>query len=268
MPIITKITVQKKNKDRYNIFLDDGNGGEKYAFSVDEDVFIKHQLKKGLELEDFSILDINYQDDIRKAYNMGIQFLARRMRSENEVRKHLLSKDMEEPIIREAIHRLYNYSFLNDEEFAIAFVRTQKNTTDKGSGQIKNELREKGISDRLITAALKEYPWGEELDTAIRVCGKYINKYKRESSRIVEQKLEQVLQRKGFSFDIIREAIAESDTVKAGEEEQDALRHHAEKLERKYINLPHFEYRQKMKQSLFRKGFSFDLIDQYLQDEQ
>ena len=52
MPIITKITTQKKNKERYNIFMDEGKG-EQYAFSVDEAVLIKYQLKKGMELMTF-----------------------------------------------------------------------------------------------------------------------------------------------------------------------------------------------------------------------
>jgi regulatory protein len=41
MAVITKITVQKKQPDRYNIFTDDGNG-ERYALSVDEAVLIKY----------------------------------------------------------------------------------------------------------------------------------------------------------------------------------------------------------------------------------
>ncbi|MGV3466194.1 MAG: recombination regulator RecX, partial [Heyndrickxia sp.] len=45
MPIITKITVQKNLSDRYNIYLD-----EEYAFSVDEDVLTRFQLRKGKEL--------------------------------------------------------------------------------------------------------------------------------------------------------------------------------------------------------------------------
>ncbi len=44
MPNITKITTQKKRKDRYNIFVD-----EKYAFSVDEEVLLKFHLKKGMD---------------------------------------------------------------------------------------------------------------------------------------------------------------------------------------------------------------------------
>lgn len=42
MPFITKISTQKKNTERFNIFLD-----EKYAFSVDADVLVRFDLKKG-----------------------------------------------------------------------------------------------------------------------------------------------------------------------------------------------------------------------------
>ena len=54
MAVITKITTQQKNQDRFNIFMDYGKG-EEYAFSVDSDVLIHFQLKKGMELDDFSI---------------------------------------------------------------------------------------------------------------------------------------------------------------------------------------------------------------------
>jgi regulatory protein len=42
MPYITKISAQKNNEERVNIFLD-----EKYAFSVDLDVLVKFDLRKG-----------------------------------------------------------------------------------------------------------------------------------------------------------------------------------------------------------------------------
>ncbi|WP_026581733.1 recombination regulator RecX [Bacillus sp. J33] len=266
MPIITKITVQKKNKDRYNIYMDFGKG-EEYAFSVDEDVLIKHQLKKGLALDEFALSEIGYHDDIRKAYNTAIQYLSRRMRSETEVRKHLAEKEIDEPVIQEVIHKLYEYQFLHDEEFARAFVRTQMNTSDKGSGLIRSELKEKGISPHLIDKAIEEYPREAELDTAIKLCEKQAQKLTRESSKILKQKLEQMLLRKGFNFEIIQEAISQTEIEKEEDEELAALKFQAEKAKRKYAKLPDFEYKQKMKQNLFRKGFSFDLIEQYLKDD-
>src|SRR4051812_12758228 len=141
MATITKITTQQKNQDRFNIFMDYGKGkGEEFAFSVDSDVLIKFQLKKGMELDDFSFMEIQYQDDIRKAYNKAIHYLSRRMRSEKEIRDYLFSKEIEEPVINEIIHKLSALKYINDEEFALAYVRTQANTTDKGPTIIKMEL--------------------------------------------------------------------------------------------------------------------------------
>ncbi|MEW9111089.1 recombination regulator RecX [Cytobacillus gottheilii] len=267
MPVITKISIQKKNKDRYNIFTDDGSG-EAYSFSVDEDVLIKHGLKKGMELDEFLLSEIGYHDDIRKSYNDAIGYLSRRMRSEYEVRTFLKGKEVDEAIIQETIHKLYDYSFLNDEEFALAFVRTQMNTTDKGRGLIRMELKEKGISDELIEKALEQFSYEHELETAIKLCEKNLRKNTKESTRIAKQKLEQVLSRKGFYSDIIKEAISASAPEKEEDEELAALRHQAEKASRKYRALPEFEYRQKMKQALARKGFSFDLIDKVLREEE
>lgn len=61
MPFITKISTQKKNTERFNIFLDD-----KYAFSVDADVLVKFELKKGKELDDLDIIEIQYGDEVKK----------------------------------------------------------------------------------------------------------------------------------------------------------------------------------------------------------
>ncbi|WP_066298876.1 recombination regulator RecX [Bacillus sp. FJAT-29937] len=261
MPTITKISVQEKNKDRYNIFLDD-----KYAFSVDEDVIIKHSLKKGMELDAFSLSEIAYQDDIRKAYNRAIQYLSKRMRSEKEVRQYLAEKDVDEMIIREVIHKLYEYRFLDDKEFAIAFVRTAMNTTDKGSRIIRGELREKGISEDLIDLAMKEYSFEEEFEAALKLSEKFVQKNSRDSFRVMKRKLEQMLYRKGYSMEMIQAAIAETDMDKGEDLEMAALRSHAEKAHRKFSTLSDFEYEQKMKQTLYRKGFSIELIEQMIEE--
>ncbi|QED46947.1 recombination regulator RecX [Cytobacillus dafuensis] len=262
MPIITKISVQQKKNDRYNIFLD-----EKYAFSVDEDVLIKHQLKKGMEVDEFSLSEIAYQDDIRKAYNTSIQYLSRRMRSEKEVRQYLKEKEVDEIIVQEVVHKLYEYRFLDDKEFAIAYVRTLMNTTDKGSGLIRGELREKGISEQLINAALRELPYEKEFEAAMKLSYKFVQKNKTDSSRIMKQKLEQMLMRKGYSHELIQAVVAESEIDKAEDVEMDALRKHAEKTHRKYSNLINsYEYEQKMKQALYRKGFSIDLIEKIIHE--
>lgn len=265
MAIITKITVQKKNTERYNIFLDHGKG-EEYAFSVDEDVLIKFNLKKGLELDDFALMEINYHDDIRKAYNLAIHFLSRKMRSEQEVRKYLAEKEVEAPVIQEVIYKLDEYQFLNDEEYALAFVRTQMNTTDKGIEVIRRELKEKGIAPALMEQALKEYPFERQVEKATELWTKVLKKGSHESERMAKQKAEQHLIRKGYPFEVITVAAEAHDELKDVDEEMNALRFQGEKAHRKYAQYDGYEYEQKMKQALYRKGFSLDMIAQFLEE--
>ncbi len=263
MAIITKITTQQKNHDRFNVFMDYGKG-EEFAFSVDSDVLIKFQLKKGMELDDFSFLEIQYQDDIRKAYNLAVNFLARRMRSEKEIRDYLVKKEVEEPVINEVLHKLTAQKYINDMEFALAFVRTQANTTDKGPDLIMLELKEKGIAEGLRLQALEEFPREQQLDKAVKLSGKFFEKNSKDSLKIQKQKLEQLLLRKGYPFEIIQIAVQETGGSSETDEEMEAIRYQGEKAVRKFSNLSEFEFRQKMKQTLYRKGFSLDVIEKYL----
>ncbi|RSD24041.1 recombination regulator RecX [Mesobacillus subterraneus] len=267
MPVITKISVQKHNKNRYSVFTDSGRG-EEYAFSVDEDVLIKYSLKKGMELDDLSVTEMLFQDDIRKAYNTAINYLAHRMRSEAEVWEYLKKKEIAEPVIKEAVHKLYEFKFLNDEEFARAFVRTKLNTTDKGAGVIQLELKEKGIAPNLISSVIEEVSSDDQLEKAIKLTEKYAQKNKKDSSRILKQKIEQMLQRKGYSFSIIRAAIDETQIEKEEDDEMDALRLQGEKLHHKYSKLPVHEYRQKLKMALYRKGFPMEMIDEFISEKE
>ncbi|MGE8207597.1 recombination regulator RecX [Heyndrickxia sp. NPDC080065] len=261
MPIITKISVQKNNAERYNVFLD-GN----YAFSVDEEVLARFQLQKGKELSDLEISEIDYQDDIRKGVNTAIQYLSYRMRSEKEVSDYLKQKDINEMVIQEVIHKLYSLKYLNDLEFAIAFVRTQMNTTKKGPGIIKIELRDKGISENNIETALQEFTNEQQQSHAIDLVEKTVRQNQKLSEKILKQKIEQTLLRKGYFIETIQLAMDEIDFTKDESEEWDAIVEQGTKAKRKYQKYDGYEYKQKMKQALYRKGFSIDLIERFLNE--
>jgi regulatory protein len=259
MVIITKISTQKKQTGRFNIYISDGSE-EKYAFSVDEDVLIKYQLKKGMELDEFTQMEVLYQDTVRKALGTAIQYLAFRMRSEKEVRDYLQQKEIEPPVVQEVLHRLYNLNYLNDEQFALAFIRTQINTSDKGPNLVKQELKEKGISDPILETVMKEFTYEIQLTKVHLLCQKSLKKKRNDSQYIFEQKLKQTLSRKGYSFSIIDEGMKElKEKSPTGDIELDAMLKQGEKAVKK-----HGKDFQKIKQFLYRKGFSIEQIDEYL----
>ena len=266
LAIITKITAQIKRKDRYNIFLDEGKG-EKYAFSVDEEVLLRFDLKKGKELDEFDLADIQTHDEIQKAFTQALNYLSHRMRSESEIRQYLKKKEVEDPVIQEAVHKLYHDKYLDDLEFARAFVQTAINGGSKGPVIVQQELREKGVEARLIEQALEEYTFDMQAENAAKIAAKTIKKEKNISERALKQKLDQVLARKGFSRDAITAALDETVIEKDTEEEWDSLVFQAEKIKRRYRGLEPFEYQHKMKQALFRKGFSIEIIDRFLEED-
>ena len=77
---ITKLEIQKKNKNRCSVFLDD-----EYAFGIDQELIYQYDLKKGRLLSDTDIEQILYQEEKKKAKNRALNFLAYRDRSEKEI---------------------------------------------------------------------------------------------------------------------------------------------------------------------------------------
>ncbi|MCD0887169.1 recombination regulator RecX, partial [Staphylococcus aureus] len=79
MPKITKIEVQKKNKERFNLFLD-----EQFEMGIDIDTLVKFNLKKGQQLEAADMAEIQKYDHYRIGLNKAIQYLSYKKRTEKE----------------------------------------------------------------------------------------------------------------------------------------------------------------------------------------
>lgn len=173
MPYITKISAQKNNTERVNIFLD-----EKYAFSVDLDVLVQHDLKKGKELDEADIIDIQFGDAVKKGFQQAVDYLSYRMRSVKEVTDYLTKKEIPTPAISEIIHKLKHYKYVNDLEFAEAYVSTHRKTNSKGPSVLKKELKLKGIEDDHIEQALSQYPDDLQLEEAVKQVQKLVRKEK------------------------------------------------------------------------------------------
>ncbi|MDA7026636.1 recombination regulator RecX [Bacillus sp. CLL-7-23] len=260
MPYITKITTQKNNEKRVNIFLD-----EKYAFSVDLDVLVKFNLKKGNQLDELDIIEIQYGDEIKKGFNKALDYLSYRKRSTKEVRDHLKKKGCSDASITEIIHMLRDYKYIDDHEFAVAYVNTYRKT--KGPDVLQRELQLKGIDQELIEEALNSFTFEEQVKAAVKHVEKWLKKEKKVSAKATKQAIEQQLIRKGFSFDVIAQAELESDYEHDENAEWEALKKQADKAMQRYHYNGSYETKMKVKQFLFRKGFSPDMIEQYLNEE-
>ena len=94
MPKITKIEVQRKNKERFNLYLD----GE-FEMGIDINTLAHFNLKKNQEVSPAEMADIQSYEQYRQGINSAINYISYRKRSEREVVKHLSDQEISEPVI-------------------------------------------------------------------------------------------------------------------------------------------------------------------------
>lgn len=261
MPTITRLTAQKKGK-RYNIYIDD-----QYAFSVDEDILVKFNLRKGLELDSDMIKQITAEDDLQKLYHRVLHFLSYRMRTEREIYDYLTKYDALPEQVTKIMERLKKERLVDDEEFAKLFVQSRLRTSLKGPKLIQQELRDRGIADSYTQEALKLYDVQTQFEKAQTLLVKKGRKSDKRSYLKQLESLKMTLKRYGFSDDVIHHVISESKPQIDDEVEWQALCDQGEKYFRKYAKKhTGYELQMKVKSALYRQGFMVSLIDQFIEE--
>ncbi|WP_425401988.1 recombination regulator RecX [Gracilibacillus lacisalsi] len=266
LPEIAKITTQKKSKHRYNIFLKE-NEQEYYGFSVNEDILIEYYLRKGLFLTPEMIEQIQEKDESYKAYTLSVKYLSYRMRSEQELIDYLQRKEVDDTYIGEVISRLKQEGLVDDVAFSEALVRTKMQTSTKGPLMIKKELVEKGIQAPNIEQALSLYTFEKQFQKVEKWAKKKLQASSKKSRQQQIDSIKQSLLQKGFSFDVITEVLNNIELERDDDEEYEAVVFQGEKLVTKYQKKDSgYGLKQKVKAALYRKGFTADLIDRFIDE--
>jgi len=201
--LITKIESQKKRKNRYNIYID-----HEFKFGLDESVVLKFVLKEGDEIDQDLIDKIEKEEVASKAYNIALRFLKTRERSEKEIRDKLKEKNFSDRIIDLVLEKLKRLDFVDDRRFAEMFVKDRIKLKPKGKRVLKQELGQKGISDKIIEEVLGEnLDEGKEIELAKRVFEKNIKRYSNLPPEQQKQKIIKYLLRKGFGWSVIEKFL-------------------------------------------------------------
>lgn len=262
MRVITKISTQKRNKARFNIFIND-----QYAFSVSEDVLVKYNLHKGMELVDDKVVQLLEADSLQKSYILAIHYLSYRMRSVKEVYDYLIKKEVSEHDAEKVVVKLLNEKLLDDATFARAFITDQMNQTTKGPALIKRDLLRKGVNEQIATEMLTMFTFDIQYEKALRWAERRIRRTSKDSYRKRIEKLRHGLMNRGFFHDVIQEVImAVEDDIIDGTEWA-VLQTQANKLynrfSKRYSNR---ELINRVKSGLYNRGFPRELIDRYINE--
>ena len=163
-------------------------------------------------------------DDFDRYYRKAINFLSYRARSIKEVQENLEktlqkrklpveSTEDHKKIILEVIDKLIIQKFLDDTQFALWWIEQRARNKPKSKMVLRMELKQKGVSQEIITAALSN----EELEAVIddlsqarKLVEKKIERYKDLPRNDIYKKLGGYLGRRGFSWEVIKRSIDEN----------------------------------------------------------
>jgi regulatory protein len=194
---ITALIAQKRNKDRVNVHLD----GE-FAFGLAAIEAIK--LHKGQVLSDEEIARLKALDEVERSQERALNLLSYRPRSAEEIRRRLQSAGFSEHAVEVAIERLTRSGLLDDLAFAHYWVDNRGRFKPRGEHALRHELRQKGLSDAVITEALDGL---DEEELAYRAGRKRLQRLRNLDEPTRRKRLGDFLRRRGFSYDVIRDVI-------------------------------------------------------------
>jgi len=148
-------------------------------------------------------------DEIKKlfdrAYTKSLNFLSFRARSEKEIRDYLLNKEFDITIIEQVINLLLEQKFLNDREFAESWIEQRQNQKAKSKSFIRQELRQKGIDEEIISETLEKSHG--DYNTARQYFEKRKKRFENLTGEEYFQKAASFLQRRGFSWDVVKKVL-------------------------------------------------------------
>lgn len=199
-----KITAKSGRKDKIHIYID----GE-YLLTVDEIFWFSCGLVSGDEINKEELTAFEEAAGSRRAFNSALNSLDYRDHSEKEIRAKLLRKH-DADYVDEAVEKLIELDLVNDERYAENYARELFERKKFGKMRIKSELRAKGISADIANAAVEKLFEEEEPDNVQRIVD-IIGKryYNRMNDEVGRKKVFSALQRMGYSFSDIREAMSE-----------------------------------------------------------
>ncbi|WP_176222071.1 recombination regulator RecX [Tuberibacillus sp. Marseille-P3662] len=263
--LVTKIAVNEKNKSHYHVHVM-SEEGEETIFDIHEDVLVSQALRKDLELTATDMEQLKERAELNQIYQLAIHYLSYRMRTIKELGDHLSKKGYDHERVGQVVERLKQEKLLDDAAFAAAFVRSRKNLSNKGPNIILQELRQKGVQRQTAETALSEYPFQDQFDNALKAAQKKWSQQTRKSATERKQQVQAFLLQKGFTHQVIPAVVDEISTLDDGQE-REAIQYQGEKALRKYqAKFEGHDLRQKVMQFLYRKGFTRDLIEQFLQE--
>lgn len=199
---IIEIKQCARNKERVNLYTEDG-----FLMAVYIDTVLANHIKKDAVFSEEKLEEIRKQDAQRYAVQAAMEYVSYKPRTEKEVRVKLASKEIAEDAIDLAIEKLKEYGYINDAEYAAAYVAEL--LPKYGKRVILQKLAQKGVLRETALEATQTAAAPEEQLT--KMAETLRRRYRDDEPYKQKQKIIRSLMAKGFEYDDIKNALSKEE---------------------------------------------------------
>ncbi len=198
--IITAIKQAKKHQ--FEVVFDDE------SVFLDKDTVVKNGLKIGQNFDDESVAKLRYESECTRATSKAMWLVSRRDYSKKEMILRLKKDGFDIDAVNDAVELLSESSVIDDERFAYNFAYNLKANRKLGRRAIVTELLLKGVSREIAEEVSAEFCDNDsDVETAKEIIeSKYCGF---DNDEKINRRMIAALARKGYSYDIVKKAIAE-----------------------------------------------------------
>lgn len=194
---------EKISKDKYRLFLDNGEVLDLY-----EDVILEDDLLYNKNIDSIKYDNINNDNVIAELYHNCLSYIKSRLRSEKEIRNYLIKKKASDEQINKVVNKLKKNNIINDDYFCKCFIHDKMMFSMQGEYKIILELRNAGIDENIIQNNYDLFDKKIMREKINKLIEKYLKSDKKNNGFKLKNKIYTNLMNQGFSKDMILEILS------------------------------------------------------------
>lgn len=165
-------------------------------------------LHDGAPVSDAQLRELAAASSRHAATTHALRLLRRRLRTRREVADALRRRGLDERTTMSVLGELQRAGWIDDARFARLWVRDRLTLRPSGRRRLRFELLARGVSAPVVDDALSDaLPADREGDLAVAQARQRAPRLARLPREVAARRLAAWLQRRGFSVDVIADAL-------------------------------------------------------------
>lgn len=249
--------IRKIKKDKNNLYLIELSNGTE--FKIYEDIIIKYQIFQNKVIPENEFEKIQNDNNLLKTYYETLKIISRKLKSELELRKELKLKKYPKTSIDYAIAKLRKEGYLNNKLYIESYINDKFKFNNFGPNKLKNNLIKLGFKESEILPYLN-INYHDKIKYLI---DKKVKLNKKLSNNLLKLNICDYLITLGYPKELFIDYINDINI-----NENILIANDYKKIYEKYKNkYDSYQLKLFIKNKLFQKGYSSELISEVLEND-